>query len=172
MNILSRCINRATVIFQWAGAAILAIMMLLIAAVVTVRLLGSAIPGEIELIELTMGTVVMLGLAYTEKLQGHISVGLIVDHWPARWQAGADLLAVALIFVTCAIIGWVTLKVGVEYATTYPLSTDYLSIPLWPFKMIVGFGFWVWGLQALLRIPVILQNAREGRVSAASGGHA
>lgn len=172
MHIFFRCINRVTVIFQWAGAAILAIMMLLIAAAVTARLFGSAIPGEIELIELTMGTVVMLGLAYTEKQQGHISVGLLVDRWPARWQAGADLLAVALIFCTCAVIGWVTLKVGIEYATTYPLSTDYLSIPLWPFKMIVGFGFWVWGLQALLRIPVILRNAREGRISAVSGGHA
>lgn len=172
MNIFSRFINRATTIFQWAGAIILALMMLLITGAVTARLFGTAIPGEIELIELTMGTVVMLGLAFTEREQGHISVGLLVDHWSPRWQAAADILAVALIFCTCAIIGWVTLKVGVEYLTSYPLSTDYLSVPLWPFKMIVGFGFWVWGLQALLRIPRILQNVREGRGSAVSGGHA
>ncbi|NYT61677.1 TRAP transporter small permease [Alcaligenaceae bacterium] len=172
MNIFFRAIDRLTVIFQWAGAIILAVMMLLITAAVIARLMGTAIPGEIELIELTMGTVVMLGLAYTEKLQNHISVGLLVDHWSPRWQAAADLLAVALIFCTCAIIGWVTLKVGVEYLTSYPLSTDYLSVPLWPFKLIVGFGFWLWGLQALLRIPAIFENVREGRGSAVSGGHA
>lgn len=172
MNMFSRFINGATAAFQWAAAVVLALMMLLIAYAVAARLLGLALPAEVELIELTMGTMVMLGLAYTEKVQGHITVGLLVDQLSARWQAAADMLGVALIFLACGVIGWVTLEVAVEYATTNPLSTDYLSIPLSPFKFIIGFGFWLWGLQAILRIPTILQNAREGRVSVASGGHA
>lgn len=172
MNIFLRFINGAIAAFQWAAAVVLALMMLLISCAVAARLLGSALPAQLELVELTMGTMVMLGLAYTEKVHGHITVGLLVDHWSARWQAAADMLGAALIFVACGIIGWVTLKVAVEYATTNPLSTDYLSIPLSPFKFIIGFGFWLWGLQAILRIPSILQNARDGRVSVATGGHA
>jgi len=165
-------VDAATAAYKWGASIVAVLMMLVIACAVVARALGTPLPADVEVIQLTMGTLVMLGLAYTEQVQSHVTVGLLVDHMPPRWQAALDLIAVALICAACAVIGWVNLTVAVEYLTVRPRSTDYLSIPLWPFKLIIGFGFWLWALQAVLRVPEILRNAREGVVSIRNGGHA
>lgn len=150
--------------FRWVAVASVAAMALLITASVLMRATATPLGGEHELIELLMVAVVMLGLAYTHKAGGHISVGLLVDRLSPRWQAGLDLLAVVLIAATCLLIGWANLRVAYDYATGSPMSTDFLSIPLYPFKIVVGLGFWFWGLQAIAGLG-------EGADAGAQGEH-
>jgi len=150
MKTLRSIIGLLTAIFRWLAVASVAAMALLITASVLMRATATPLGGEHELIELMMVTVVMLGLAYTQKTGGHISIGLLVDRLPPRWQAGLDLLAVVLTAATCLLIGWANLRVAYDYATGSPMSTDFLSIPLYPFKIVVGLGFWLWGLEAIV----------------------
>jgi TRAP-type C4-dicarboxylate transport system permease small subunit len=150
MKTLRSIVGLLTAIFRWLAVASVAAMALLIAASVLMRATATPLGGEHELIELMMVAVVMLGLAYTQKTGGHISIGLLVDRLPPRWQAGLDLLAVVLIAASCLLIGWANLRVAYDYATGSPMSTDFLSIPLYPFKLVVGLGFWLWGLQAIV----------------------
>lgn len=172
MKLLRTLMDAITALFKWGACAATAFMMLLIALVVIGRAFNQPIPADVELIQLAMGVLVMMGLAYTEQSRSHVTVGLFVDHLPARSQAVLDVLAVLLIFITTAVIGWVNLRTGYDYLTRTPRSTDYLSIPLWPLKFIVGLGFWLWGVQALLRLPEIASNARHGIKSHAVEGHA
>lgn len=150
MTTLRSIVGLLTATFRWLAVACVAAMALLISASVLMRAMATPVGGEHELIELMMVAVVMLGLAYTQKTAGHISIGLLVDRLPPRWQAGLDLLAVGLIAATCLLIGWANLRVAYDYATGISMSTDYLSIPLYPFKLVVGLGFWLWGLQAIV----------------------
>lgn len=150
MTTLRSIVRLLTAIFRWLAVASVAAMALLIAASVLMRATATPLGGEHELIELMMVAVVMLGLAYTQKAGAHISIGLLVDRFPPRWQAGLDLLAVVLIAASCLLIGWANLRVAYDYATVNSMSTDFLSIPLYPFKIVVGLGFWLWGLQAMV----------------------
>jgi TRAP-type C4-dicarboxylate transport system permease small subunit len=165
-------VNRVVDIFRWGAVATVAAMMLLIFATVLLRTLAQPLGGEHEVIELMMVTTVMLGLAYTHKKQSHITVGLLVDRFSRRWQAAADLLAALLVFIVCGIVGWANLAMAVEYATESPMSTDFLSVPLYPFKMIVGLSFWLWGLQAIASIPDAFKGAMKSPVAANQGGYA
>lgn len=165
------CVNWATAIFRWGAIATVAAMTLLIAYAVLMRAVAEPLGGEHELIELMMVTMVMLGLAYTQQQQGHITIGLLVDRLAPRWQAAADLLGALLVFASCGLIGWANLQMAVEYATESPMSTDYLSVPLYPFKIIVGLGFWFWGLQAVSRIPDIFRAIGDGQAPASQGKH-
>ena len=171
MRLFLRCVNWATDIFRWGAVATVAAMTLLIAYAVLMRAVAEPLGGEHELIELMMVTMVMLGLAYTQQKKGHITIGLLVDRFAPRWQAAADLLAALLVCASCGLIGWANLQMAVEYATESPMSTDYLSVPLYPFKIIVGLGFWLWGLQAVSRIADAFRGARGGRAAASHGEH-
>jgi TRAP-type C4-dicarboxylate transport system permease small subunit len=150
MRVLESLVSRCSAAFRWAAAITVAAMALLITLSVAMRAAAVPLGGEHELVELMMLAVVMLGLAHTQKEKGHIAIGLVVDRLPRRWQAAADGLAALLIAATCLLIGWSNLRVAYDYATASPMSTDFLSIPLYPFKALVGLGFWLWGLQALL----------------------
>lgn len=162
MATLRSIVGLLTAMFRWLAVASIAAMALLIAASVLMRATTTPLGGEHELIELMMVAVVMLGLAYTQKARGHISIGLLVDRLPPRWQARLDLLAVVLIAASCLLIGWANLRVAYDYATDSPMSTDYLSIPLYPFKIGVGLGFWLWGLQAIVGLGESVDADAEG----------
>lgn len=161
MKTFTRFVDSLTTVFRWFGLCFLVSMMLLISIAVIMRWLKYSLPADVELVVLAMGAVVMFGLAYTQKVHSHISVGLLVDNFSIRWQAAADILTAILTFSVCALIAWANLNVAIDYATTSPTSTDYLSIPLWPFKLIVSLGFFLWGLQAIMDIPSILKTVRD-----------
>lgn len=167
-----RCVNWATAIFRWGAVATVAAMTLLIAYAVLMRAVATPVGGEHELIQLMMVTMVMLGLAYTQQQQSHITIGLLVDRFSPRWQAAVDLLGALLVFASCGVIGWANLLVAVDYVTEMPMSTDFLSIPLYPFQFAVGLGFWLWGLQAIARIPDAFKAARGDHASVSQGGYA
>ncbi|MCW5656892.1 MAG: TRAP transporter small permease [Burkholderiaceae bacterium] len=149
MRALKNWIAGGSELFRWGAVVTIAAMALLITASVAMRAAGTPLGGEHELVELMMVAVVMLGLAPTHKARGHISIGLVVDRLPPHWQTGCDVLAAVLVAATCLVVGWANLRSAWEYATQSPMSTDFLSIPLYPFKALVGLGFWLWGLQAL-----------------------
>ena len=166
-----RFLNWVTEIFRWGAVTTVAAMMLLIAYAVLMRAVATPVGGEHELIELMMVAMVMLGLGYTEKERSHITIGLLVDRFSPRWQAAADLFGALLVLASCGMIGWANLLVAVEYATKSPMSTDFLSVPLYPFQIAVGLGFWLWGLQAVSRIPDAFRRVRGGHAAASRGGH-
>lgn len=171
MSLFLRCVNWVTAIFRWGAVFAVAAMMFLIAYSVLSRTVGTPLGGEHELIELMMVAMVMLALPYTQKEKGHITIDLLVDRFSPRWQAAADLLGALLVLASCGVIGWANLLVAVEYATESPISTDFLSVPLYPFQIAVGLGFWLWGLQAVARIPDAFKAARGGHASASQRGY-
>lgn len=161
-----------TAVCKWFSCIAAGLMVIIITVVVGGRFINQPISADVELIQFAMGVLVMTALAFTEKTNGHVTVGLIVDHLPASMQALLDVVAVLLTFFVCAIIGWVNLITAWEFLTQYARTSDYLSIPFWPFKIVVGVGFWLWGLQALVKIPGIAYRARHGIKSTAAEGHA
>ncbi len=82
-------------------AALLGVLALLGAMVITVadivlRPLGSAVPGVIDLVQLTIMTAAFLTIPYTFMSDGHVSVDLLVQNLPPRLAALLRLLAAVL----------------------------------------------------------------------------
>lgn len=163
MNRMRGLVTGASEIFRRAAMIIAGAMALLITTAIVMRAMKTPMAGEHELVELMMLSMVMFGLSSVQSDKGHIAIEVLVDRFPLRWQALCDLLAGVLTAAGCAIIGWANMTMAWEYATFNPMSTDYLSLPLYPFKVLVGLGFWLWGLQAIVGLPAALSAVRDGQ---------
>lgn len=149
---LSTSIHNLTRISKWLALGTMALMMLFIALGVISRTFFTPILGDVEIVRLGMVVMIMFGLSYTQNIDGHISIGLIVDKFPQKIQSALDVFGYLLNFIITIIIGIIFIGVGMDHKDTMPLSTDLLSIPYYPFDFIIVIGFFLWGLEALLKL--------------------
>jgi len=122
-------------------------MMFVIAVVVILRAMSIPVVGDYELTEFAMVIVIACSLAYTESINEHISIGIIVDRFPDKAQKFFNILGSVLTIVFSIIVSYVFIT-----KLDYDRVTDLLNIPLYPFKILIAFGFLLWGLEAILTL--------------------
>lgn len=154
----SKTVNSLTRYAKWLALITMGMMMLFIAIAVLTRMFFTPIVGDVEIVRLGMVILIMFGLSYTQNIDGHISIGLIVDKLPQKIQYALDIFGSLLNFLITMVIGFIFIGVGMEHKTTMPLSTDLLSIPYYPFDFIIVIGFFMWGLEALLKVITSITN--------------
>lgn len=113
----------------------LAIMLLIVVDVVLRKLSGSGITGAYEMVERILMCGVFAGFAYTQSLQGHVHVTMLISHFPAKLR-----------FIVFGLTGIISsfaafaLSYAAVYQASYSFSaatrTGVLGIPLYPF-------FWI-----------------------------
>lgn len=135
-------------VLQGIGAGVLAVMMLLTAADVTLRQFKFPIMGTDDITAFLMAILVSFGLAYCAIRKGHIKVDLIVEHLPSRVQAIIDSITTLLGFSLCTLITWQSFANMVSVYNSGATSWT-LNIIAFPFAGLVAFGF-VWFTLVLL----------------------
>lgn len=148
----AKTINQITNVTKWLALATMAFMMFFITVAVVSRTFFSPIVGDVEIVRLGMVVLIMFGLAYTQKVDGHISIGLLVDRFPIKWQKALDIFAALLTLIVTITIGFIFIGVSEMHRVEMPLTTDLLGIAFYPFDFIIVVGFILWGLEALLRL--------------------
>ncbi|WP_307195064.1 TRAP transporter small permease subunit [Neobacillus niacini] len=138
-------------ISKWIALTAIMIMMLFIMAAVTSRAFHNPIIGDFEVVQLAMVVTIMFGLGYTQSQDAHVKIGLIVDRLPARFQSFIDVIAYLMTFVVCMAITYVFWGVAMKNMLDTVISSELMRIPHYPFNFIVAIGFFIWGLEALLR---------------------
>jgi C4-dicarboxylate transporter DctQ subunit len=120
-----------------SGYGIFALMLLGVAHIFGRKLFNAPIFGYIDIVEIMMSALVFLGLAYTERLGGHIRMELFVSFLKGRWLWAFELLGV--------LIGLVIVAVLTYYSYTHAMrayhsgdTTIDAQLVLWPSKMVVS----------------------------------
>jgi TRAP-type C4-dicarboxylate transport system permease small subunit len=117
------------------GMFLLLPMMLLTTADVFGRAVWSRpIPGTVELSSYMLAVFVLLGIAYTHQVKGHVRVSILVARIPERAQAILDLITTLMSLGIIVLLAWQGWVVAVEERTV----SDMLRIPQWPFRMLVA----------------------------------
>ena len=139
-----------------AALVILGIMLLGVAQIASRKLLNLPIPGYIDFIEIVMTLFAFIGLAYTERLGGHIRMEVILGRLKGRTLFALELFGVVLAIVIVAILMW--------YGFTHFLrawqigdTTIDASLPLWPSKLVVPFAFAVLEVRLLIELVGFLR---------------
>ena len=119
-----------------SGLGIFALMLLGVAHVLGRKFFNMPIVGYIDIVEIMMAFMVFLGIAYTERLGGHIRMELFVAFLKGRWLALFEIVGVVL--------GLAIVAVLLVYSWDHAMRALYLGdstidaqIPLWPSKIIV-----------------------------------
>ena len=154
MQFIDKAITALIHLFKSISMAVLTFMMFFILLAVIMRHLKHSIMGDYELIQILMVVVIMMGLPFVEKINEHIAIGLIVDRLSQKMQVVFDVVAHLLTAAVCLLVGWVNIQHAVATMLANR-STILLKLPLYPFIFIIGIGFILWGIVALLKFAKV-----------------
>jgi C4-dicarboxylate transporter, DctQ subunit len=120
-----------------SGFGIFALMIIGVAQVLGRKLFNFPIHGYIDMVEIMMSFLVFMGLAYTERLGGHIRMEIFVTLMPKRMLWMFELLSVIIALFVVAVLTYYT---GTHAWRSWSSgdSTMDAQIVLWPSKLIVS----------------------------------
>lgn len=134
-----------------AAASILALMLLAVAQVLGRTIFNSPVPGFIDATEQAMAVFAFGGVAYCQRVGGHIRMEIVLGQFKGRAMWIAELIGVALIWVLVAALiygSWFHF----ERSWTIGDSTIDVALPTWPSKLIVPAALSLLWLRLTLQI--------------------
>ncbi len=133
------------------GLAIAAMMMLILAEVLSRLFLKSSIEGAIEIVGIFLSLSVFLGFAPCEQSNHHVRVELIRMRLGDRHRVILDLLSYFLAIVVVVVMAW---QVGIDayssFVTREVLPGAELEVPVYPAKISAFIGFLAFAVQLLI----------------------
>jgi TRAP-type C4-dicarboxylate transport system permease small subunit len=157
MNAIQRILGRSIDVTMILGA----IGVLLMMAHITIDVIAKfffnwPLPGTITIVSNHyMILVAFLPLAFAERQNGHISVEVLVEHFPARVQYVLSLFALMIGAIVFAMLTW---QGWVEAIRAYNISAfvieHSLRIPIWPARFLLPIGCGLMVLTLLLKIAL------------------
>jgi len=125
--------------FNWvAGAAVVAMLVLVVADIIGIKFFKYPIPGGIEMVSFLAVVVTAFAIAFTQMHHGHIQVEFFVMRMPTRIKAGVIALVSLLGTVLFALLAWQSYKFGYTLQVTGEVSMTQ-RIPFYPFVYAIAF---------------------------------
>jgi TRAP-type C4-dicarboxylate transport system permease small subunit len=121
----------------YVGMAFVVPMMLLTSADAMGRdILSRPVPGAFELSSFMLSIFILLGLAYTQQMKGHVRVTILTDRLPERWSAAISVFTSLLSLFIVAVMCWQGIVVAFEASAV----SDMLRVSQLPFRLLVTVG--------------------------------
>jgi TRAP-type C4-dicarboxylate transport system permease small subunit len=92
------------------------------------------IPGTLELSSYMLAVFILLGVAYTHQVKGHVRVSMLVSRLPEGARDVLDVITTVLSLFIISILAWQGWVVGIEERAV----SDMLRIPQLPFRLLVS----------------------------------
>jgi TRAP-type C4-dicarboxylate transport system permease small subunit len=125
---------------------LLPLMLLTTGEVIGRNLFNRPLGGTVELSEYLLAVFILLGVAYTQQVKGHMGVSLFVSRLPLRGQMFLNIVSTLLGLFIFAILAWQGLIVGMEEKTV----SDMLRVPQVPFRLLVAVAAFLTCLELLI----------------------
>jgi len=145
---INRVLNKGLISI---GGIIGFLMMFLVVSNVVSRYLLLSIEGALEIIELSLVFMVFLSITYTQIVGGHIRVTFLTSRLPHRLRIRLDFFATVLcLFISiCFCLG--TFRFALA-SWIVKETTVGGAVPIYPAKMIIFLGFFLFSAQMVLEI--------------------
>jgi len=157
--------RKITLISTWLGyvsiAALLVMMVMITVSVVLRKTVDRPIRGDVELSELLMVAIVMMGLAYTQIKGGHVSVGMLVERFSPRAQGVIDIFGAVVTIGIISLVVWQSFSRALSSLTEGEV-TMVLTFPTFWFRFLIPLGFFAWALQALVMVKQSISKLKKG----------
>lgn len=124
----------------FSAIAIFAVMLLGVTQVLSRKLLNMPIHGYIDFIEQSMVVFAFFGIAYCQRLGGHVRMDLLMARFKGRLLYFFEALATLVgLFVITILIqkSWLHFERAYDFGD----STIDIGLPIWPAKLIIPLAF-------------------------------
>jgi TRAP-type C4-dicarboxylate transport system permease small subunit len=155
LDALKKTIQKMNRWVAGVGACFLIPLMLITAADVVGRdVFNHPIPGVIELSQYLLAVSILLGLAYTQQIKGHVGVSILISRLSMRAQLLVSLFGSLLGLFLFVLLAWQGLIVGLEEKTV----SDMLRVPQYPFRLLVAVAAFLTFLELLIDLGSSIQK--------------
>lgn len=146
-----------TILCLLGGLAVFSLMLFAVFSVGGRHLFNSPLAGYVDWIEQIMPLIAFLGIAYSQRIGGHIRMDILIMrlHGRSLWFVELTSTILILILMIFMLYGsWA--HFDRSFDITAPMwsrdsSTD-IRLPIWPAKLIVSLSFFVLCLRLILQI--------------------
>ena len=133
-EIFKKTLQKINRCFAFGGMFLLIPMMLLTTADVIGRsYFRHPITGAYELSSYLLAVFILLGIAYTYQVGGHVRVTMFVSKLPDRVSVTVEIITILLSLFIVAVLAWQGWVLGWEEKTV----SEQLRIPELPFRLLV-----------------------------------
>jgi TRAP-type C4-dicarboxylate transport system permease small subunit len=122
------------------------LMLLTTGDVVGRKFFAKTIPGAFEISQYLLAVFILLGLAYTQQVKGHVGVDFVTSRFSPRGRALCEIFTTLLSLFIIAILVWEGWVEGIKERTV----SDMLRIPQYPFRLLVSIGGFLLWLELLI----------------------
>ena len=139
------------------GLAAFSLMLLAVVSVGGRNLFNQPLPGYVDWIEQAMPLLAFVGVAYTQRLGGHIRMDILVGRLRGRALWAAELFSTTAMLILMLLLVWGT---WAHFQRSFDFGSPNWSrdssldigLPLWPSKLVVTFAFAVLSLRLMLQV--------------------
>ena len=145
-----------------AALAIFALMLLGVWQVLGRTLFNAPVRGYIDFVELAMATFAFLGIAYCQRLGGHVRMEMLLKPMRGRLLWSTEIFGTLVALAVVAVLIWYGWG---HFLRAYQLgdSTIDTQLPVWPSKLAVPIAFSLLWLRLWLQFAGYLRMAIDPR---------
>lgn len=140
-----------------SGLAVFGLMMLAVVSVSGRNGFNQPLPGYVDWIEQFMPLIAFMGIAFTQRLGGHIRMDMVVGALRGRVLYFAELVTTLLILALMLLLvwgSWSHFQRSFDFGA--PLwsrdSSIDIALPIWPAKLLVPIAFSVLSMRLALQV--------------------
>lgn len=127
-------------LFWIAGAGLVAMLLLIVADVIGIKVFSKPVPGGIELVAFMAVIAIAFAVAQTQVIRGHVAVDFIVEKFPRRAKLIIDVVMTLFSVCLFALMAWYSFKYGNKLKSTGEVSMTQ-KVPFYPFVYAMGACF-------------------------------
>ncbi len=110
------------------------------------KLLNVPVPGYVDVVEVAMTTFAFFGLAYCQKLGGHIRMEIIIGRFKGRTLWFLECIGILIAMYIIAVLMYYSYTHFLRsFDCSFPFcvgdSSMDIELPIWPTKLLVPFAF-------------------------------
>ena len=139
-----------------SGLAVFSLMLLAVVSVGGRNFFNQPLPGYVDWIEQIMPLIAFMGVAYTQRLGGHIRMDIFVGMFRGRALWLIELITTLLVLVLMVLLVWGSwAHFERSFDWNAPMwsrdSSIDISLPIWPAKLLAPVAFAVLSLRLALQ---------------------
>ncbi|MBU2953719.1 TRAP transporter small permease subunit [Marinobacter sp. F3R08] len=159
---LDRLFFRLESILTLAGGFAIFLLVLLATVNILGRWLFSApISGYVDWVEQAMAFIAFLGIAYTQRMGGHIRMDILVGKFRGRYLWFTEMITTLLMLMITSVLIYGSYM---HFWRAYSIGDSSLDInlPTWPAKLVVPVALTILTLRLLLQLWGYIRALRQG----------
>lgn len=124
-----------------AEILVMLIMFLIVAEIIGRFIFDYPIPGQAEIVTLSLVVIVYLALPYTQMQEGHIRVDVFISKVKGAQREFLEAFILIIGLATSLMMLWATGNRAIESVQDQEFIIGFVNFPIWPGRCSVMFGF-------------------------------